>query len=153
MQGLDQLIACAGDWRGVNRLQDPNTGLPEASPTTATITPVLAARFVRIDYTWAYQGNAQEGSLLIGYETETAVATAYWIDGWHMGDKVMVCPGTTDEQGNLLVRGTFAAGDGPDWGWHIAITSSEAQSFGFVMHNVEPNGREWLAVEAEYTRV
>ena len=34
--------------------------------STATVTPVLGGRFIRVDYTWGYQGRPQEGSLLVG---------------------------------------------------------------------------------------
>jgi hypothetical protein len=54
MTALDRLIACAGNWSGTNRLQVSETELPEDSPSTAIVTSVLAGRFVRIDYTWAY---------------------------------------------------------------------------------------------------
>jgi hypothetical protein len=37
----EALAACAGSWRGANTLQDPNTGRPEESPSTVTVTPVL----------------------------------------------------------------------------------------------------------------
>jgi len=56
---LDGLIACAGSWRGpnsTNTLQDPQSGQPEESSSTATVTPVLGGRFVRLDYTWGYHG-------------------------------------------------------------------------------------------------
>src|SRR5262249_1570333 len=65
---LEGLTACAGSWRGTNTLQDANTGKPEASPSTVTVTPVLAGRFIRLDYTWGYQGKPQEGSLLVGFD-------------------------------------------------------------------------------------
>lgn len=68
MSALKGLTACAGPWRGTNTLQDPNTGRPEGSPSTLTVTPVLAGRFIRLDDTWDYQGKPQEGSLLVGFD-------------------------------------------------------------------------------------
>ena len=56
MNVLDSLAACAGNWRGVNTLQDPETNRPDDSPGSATVTPVLGGRFVRVDYTWSYRG-------------------------------------------------------------------------------------------------
>jgi hypothetical protein len=52
MGALDGLIACAGRWRGSNRLHDPTTGSPEDAPATAIVAPLLGDRFVRLDYTW-----------------------------------------------------------------------------------------------------
>ena len=91
MNMLEKFMSYTGSWRGNNRLQDPNTNTPVDSPSTATIMPVLGGRFMRMDYTWEYLGKPQAGSLLIGYEAEAEVATAHWIDTWHMGDKVMAC--------------------------------------------------------------
>lgn len=153
MSALDGLLACGGSWRGTNRLQDPHTNLPEDSSSMATVAPVLAGRFVRIDYTWSYQGKPQEGSLLIGYEAKTSTVTAYWIDTWHMSDKVMVCPGIASEKGELTVLGSYAAPPGPDWGWRISITPDNGKGFRIVMFNIEPGGREYFAVESHYTRV
>ena len=149
MSGLNGLLACAGNWQGTNRLQDPHSNSPEETPSTATVTPVLGGRFVRLDYTWTYHGEPQEGSLLIGYERKINVVTAYWIDSWHMSDKVMECRGAAVD-GEILLLGSYAAPPGPDWGWRITIATREADRFNITMHNVEPGGHESLAVESQY---
>ena len=38
MNPVETLTALAGNWRGANTLQDPNTGEPEESPSTVTVT-------------------------------------------------------------------------------------------------------------------
>lgn len=143
-------MAYAGSWRGNNRLQDPHTNAPDDSPATATITPILGSRFIRLDYTWAYQGSPQEGSLLIGYEAEAGVVTAHWIDTWHMGDKVMACRGNASKSGEISVLGSYGAPPGPDWGWRIIIRPGEGRRLHVVMFNITPDGDEMLAVETEY---
>jgi len=153
MSTLKTLMASRGSWRGNNRLQDPHTNAPEDSPATATITPILDGRFIRLDYTWAYQGSPQAGSLLIGYEAEAEVITVHWIDTWHMGDKVMACRGTISNSGQISVLGSYAASPGPDWGWRMIITPDEGQGLRLVMVNISPDGQEALAVETDYTRV
>jgi hypothetical protein len=77
MHALDRLAACAGRWRGSNRLHDPHTGKPEDTESTAVLATLLSGKFVRLDYTWSYQGASQEGSLLIGYQSEPGKATAH----------------------------------------------------------------------------
>ena len=149
--GLDKLLACAGGWRGSNRLQNPKTNAPEDSPATASVNVILAGRFVRIDYTWGYEGRPQEGSLLIGHEPETDVVTTQWIDTWHMGHKVMESKGTINSDGEISVRGSYAAPPGPDWGWRTVIIPGE-QQLRIIMYNISPDGREELAVEASYSR-
>ena len=116
------------------------------------ITPILDGRFVRMDYTWEYQGKPQAGSFLIGYEMEVEKVTAHWIDTWHMGDKVMACQGTVSNNGQISVLGSYAAPPGPDWGWRTIITPGEDQSLRLIMFNISPDGQEDLAVEADYTR-
>lgn len=153
MSVLEKLMAYTGSWWGNNRLQDPNTNTPEDSPATATIIPVLGGSFIRIDYTWEYQGKPQAGSLLLGYEAEAEVVTAQWIDTWHMGDKVMACRGAVSNSGEISVRGSYAAPPGPDWGWRTIITPHEGQRLRIVMFNIWPDGQEGLAVETDYTRV
>ncbi len=152
MNMLDRLAACAGTWRGTNRLHDPNTNKPEDSSSTVIVTPMLAGRFVRLDYTWAYQGRAQEGSLLLGSDADAGAVTAHWIDTWHMGDKVMACRGPAPDDATLSVRGSYAAPPGPDWGWRIDLTPAVGATLRLLMFNIDPDGREEPAVEATYTR-
>ena len=152
MNGLNSLIARAGEWRGKNLLQDPETNQPEESVSTLTLTPVLENRFVRAEYTWQYRGTAQEGCFLIGYEADTQTISLHWIDTWHMGDKVMACRGIVDARGRIAARGSYAAGDGPDWGWTIQIDPGEDQTLRVAMANVAPDGQEYPAVEGLYSR-
>jgi hypothetical protein len=152
MSNLTTLAEYDGQWRGTNRLHDPNTGSPEDSPTTATITPILGGTFVRLDYTWRYQDTPQEGSLLIGYEAETDVLTGHWIDTWHMGDKVLACRGASADGRTLSLLGSFVAPPGPDWGWRIVLDLGDTGTWSMIMTNISPEGTEYEAVEAHYRR-
>ena len=153
MSGLDRLAARAGRWQGSSRLHDPHTGKPDDSASTAVVTTLLGGRFIRLDYDWSYQGVAQEGSLLIGFQSVLGKATVHWIDSWHMSDGVMACEGAAEPDGTIDVRGSYAAPPGPDWGWRIELRSGDGSSFRVVMHNVTPDGQEALAVEAAYERI
>jgi Protein of unknown function (DUF1579) len=146
----EALTPCAGRWAGTNRLQDPHANIAGDSPATAVLTPVLGGRFLRLDYTWAYRGAPQEGSILFGGDPAGAL-TAHWIDTWHMGDLVMACRGAVEAGGVVSVRGSYAAPPGPDWGWRIDLYPG-ADKLRVVMFNIWPDGREELAVEATYTR-
>ena len=151
MSALDRLAACAGRWRGSNRLHDPHTGKPEDSTSTAVLTALLGGRFVRLDYGWSYRGAPQEGSLLIGHQAGHGRATAHWIDSWHMSDVVMACEGAVEADGTVAVRGGYAAPPGPDWGWRIVVRPADP-ALHVVMRNVTPDGEEALAVEATFER-
>jgi hypothetical protein len=145
---IDALTAAAGQWRGTNTLQDPNIGQPEETPSTATVTPVLGGRFIRVDYTWGYQGKPQEGSLLVGFDPKSGEVSGHWIDTWHMGRKVLACAGTASD-GTIAVRGSYAAPLGADWGWRIDIATDPLQ----IRHtNIDPDGKEELAAEGVYSR-
>ncbi len=51
MPGLEALAAMAGTWTATYELRgDPSFDCD--TPSTATVTPILGGRFVRIDYTW-----------------------------------------------------------------------------------------------------
>jgi hypothetical protein len=150
---LDVLSGCAGAWRGTNRLQVSAQEPADESPSELNITIVLGGRFLRIDQKWARQGRPQEGSLLIGYDPDSQVATAHWIDTFHMGHKVMECRGVITKGGALDVRGSYAAPPGPDWGWRITLAPAAAGGLEISMFNIDPEGKEELAVSATYQRV
>lgn len=152
MSKLQPLIDLAGQWQGPSVLQDPSNNLKDESTSTATITSIVGGRFVRIDYTWAYNGKPQEGSFLIGLVRSTGVLTMHWIDSFHMSDVVMACQGTINEAGTIDVRGSYAAPPGPDWGWRTVFTLAP-DTIRMVMYNIWPEGKEELAVEAVYRRV
>lgn len=151
MNGLETLKACAGSWRGTSTLHE-TPDKSEDSSSTATVTPILGGRFVRLDYTWGYQGAPQEGSLLIGYDKKAGNVTAHWIDSWHMSNKVMACEGMAGDGDELSIRGSYAAPPGPDWGWRTTITADPRRALRMVMYNISPEGQEDLAVQASYTR-
>lgn len=152
MASLDQLLACAGEWRGVNRLYESPDGPADESPSRVMITPVLGGRFVRVDQWWSREGVEQEGSLLIGHDPNAGVPTGHWIDTFHMGRKVMACTGRAGEDGTIDLRGSYAAPPGPDWGWRITVGRDAKGGLEIVMYNVDPAGNEALAVRATHSR-
>ena len=151
MNPVETLAALAGTWRGLNTLHDPHTGEPEGSPSTVSVTPLLGGRFVRIDYDWAYQGKPQEGSLLVGFASESGAVSVHWTDTWHMGRIALNCVGEATTNGGLDVRGSYAAPPGPDWGWRIEI-GPEGDSLRIAHTNFDPDGKPYPAVLAVYTR-
>jgi cytidine deaminase len=152
MNAFDGLRQCAGNWRGTNVLQDPTSGKPDESASTLHVTPVLGDRFIRLDYTWRYQDKPQEGSLLVGLDPKTGEVSGHWIDTWHMGRIAMDCRGSLPADGGVVIRGSYAAPPGPDWGWRIDINTNDDTVR--IMHtNADPAGKEEPAVEGVYTRM
>jgi Protein of unknown function (DUF1579) len=151
MAGRDFLLSLAGEWRGTSRLHDPHTNSPDDSPSVATVIPILNGRFVRLDYTWAYHGEPQQGQLLFGVDGTVGIVSAVWIDTWHMGDLFLVCRGESGGGPGVLVTGAYAAPPGPDWGWRTELRPTD-DGFQLVMTNIAPDGKEAPAVEASYRR-
>ena len=150
--GIGRLLRLAGRWEGISRLWEPTTEGARESRSTANVTSILEGSFVRIDYTWTFDGEPQEGSLLFGHEEKGDRLTVVWVDTWHMGDRVMVCRGTGTDGDALSVRGSYAAPPGPDWGWRTVIEPAGRDSFRMSMYNISPEGHEVLAVDAMYSR-
>lgn len=146
------LASHLGRWQGSNRLHDPHTGSPDDSPSAVTIEPLLQNRFVRVNYTWQYQKKPQEGSILLAFDPSSKDVTAHWIDSWHMGQAAMSCAGTRDEHGSVVLKGTYAAPPGPDWGWRIELDCRDSDALSLRMFNITPEGESSPAVEATYSR-
>lgn len=69
-----------------------------------------------------------------------------------MGDKLMACWSTTEDDDIISVLGSFSNPDGPDWGWRIDVIPEVAESLSVTMFSISPEEQEFPAVEAHYTR-
>ncbi len=149
MSAPESLRTSIGAWTGANRLFLPEEPTRE-SQSTASVALVARGKFSTIAYTWAFEGESQEGLLLIGQADE--VVSAVFVDSWHMGDKLMLCEGRAAANEAIKVRGSYAVEGGPDWGWRIVVEPGD-NTLRVTMYNVTPDGDEVLGVEASYTRV
>jgi Protein of unknown function (DUF1579) len=142
-----------GTWAGNNLLRTSWLTPPEhQSPSNLSVTPVAKGKFLAFTDTWSHEDVSQEGLIILGYDKQQDVATAAWVDSWHMSSKIMSYQGTIDEQGLIDLRGSYEAPPGPDWGWRIVITPAPGKELLIVMYNCSPEGAEELAVQAEYKR-
>lgn len=146
----DSLEAAVGRWSGVNRLYMLEEEMREA-PSEAVFEPAAGGQFYTLRYTWSYEGQPQDGLLLFNRPGEQGAVEVYWVDSWHMGDLVLHSRGEAVAGGALVVRGTYRVGDSPEWGWRTDI-SAASDALNFIMYNVSPEGEEYLAVEALFTR-
>ena len=151
MSNLSALLACAGNWRGSNKVMDPTEQINDSSDAQAQIESVFNGKFVAINYTWAYRGQRADGLMLVGFNPHTGVATINWVDSWHMQPDMMHSTGTIDAAGAVTVQGAYAAPPGPDWGWRTILTPG-ADSFRIDMVNITPDGQEAPAVEMIFER-
>ena len=150
---MDDLNFLAGKWEGNNLVWESLDQEPYESKTSAKVTPVAMGKFLRIDYTWSLENEPQEGSLLVGQEESNQAVSAIWVDSWHNGDKMMACQGGVETNGSVNLLGSYAVQSGPDWGWRIVVEPGGIDSFRIFMYNINPQGVEELAVEADYRLV
>jgi hypothetical protein len=152
MAAVEDLANLTGRWAGPNKLWLEPDKPERRSDATMAVAVAGQGRFVTFTYTWADSEKPQDGLLVVGFEKDRGVVTGHWLDSWHNSDKVMRLEGEATSDGGIRIRGSYPAPPGPDWGWTIAIEPG-ADRFRLIMHNVWPEGREDLAVEAVFTRV
>jgi hypothetical protein len=152
MTPAEKLARLAGRWTGTSRLWLSPAEEARESASTATIAPTAQGHFLTIAYTWATDGEPQDGLLLLATTMPAEAVSAVWIDSWHMGRELMRCHGQIDPSGVASVKGSYAAPPGPDWGWRIVVEPDGGETLRLVMYNVTPGGEEMLAVEGVYRR-
>ena len=119
------------------------------SPSRLSATLVING-FLQIHYHWVYEAKPQEGLLLIGDDAKNGIVTASWVDSFHQSKRVMFCQGVPLANG-VSVKGTYPAGEGPDWGWRIDLEHTAA-GLSLTMYNISPDEQTYLAVRAEHVR-
>jgi len=147
---LQRFAWLAGNWAGTNKLWLDPTQPAQESESVMVVGTKGKGRFVTFTYTWATD-EPQDGLLVFSFDDAKNVITAHWLDSFHTGEKVMPFEGRAEPGGTVLVRGSYEAPSGPPWGWTIRVEPGD-DAFSIVMHNISPEGEEFLAVQAEYTR-
>lgn len=147
-----KLANLVGEWKGTNVLHAPWMPEPvQKSDSTATVRSKMNGQFLSIEYTWAFEGEPQEGMLILGCDSQCEQVEAVWTDSWHSKDTLMVCNGGFTQTNVISVMGHYAVPEHPDWGWRTEIVQGP-DTFRYVMYNVSPEGEEELAVETEFRR-
>lgn len=142
----------AGNWTGRNWLwMEPGTPAHECA-TTATAARVARGVCASIRYDWEFEGQLQEGLLLVLEAPEPGPDDVVWVDSFHTAGRFMRLHGETDERGRIVALGSYAAPSGPAWGWRIVIGSDGPGELHVLMYNVAPDGTAYPAVESRYRR-
>ncbi len=121
------------------------------SESTATVRSKMNRQFLSIEYTWSFDGEPQEGLVIVGCDPKSDAVQAVWTDSWHSKGVLMLCNGKVGADGGISVTGYYAVPDNPDWGWRTELGPSQ-KGFQYAMYNVSPEGVEELAVETEFVR-
>ncbi|MCU0617477.1 MAG: DUF1579 domain-containing protein, partial [Gemmatimonadaceae bacterium] len=122
------------------------------SDTTLVVERAVGDVITLLRYTWAHDGTAHDGVLLVRDTAPDAPPAMVWADSFHTGGTFMsLGPGQRTAQG-VSATGSYAAPPGPDWGWRIALEATAPAKLTLRMYNITPDGEEALAVEAIYSR-
>lgn len=149
----EDLAKYVGTWRGTNRLHV--TWMPEPlkeSESKLEVSLKANRQFVSFEYTWAYEGEPQEGLIVLGCDPKSDAIQTVWTDSWHSSHTFMLSDGAVADDGSITVKGHYKVKDHPDWGWRTDIIPGDA-SLRVVMYNVSPEGDEEIAVETDFTRI
>lgn len=145
----------AGTWSGRSTLSTPWMEEKEhPGDSVLVVAPSANGAAARLDYTWVFEGEPQQGTILVVRAGDHC--SAGWTDSWHQHNAVMSLDGSVsgcEADGEILafVQGTYPAGRGPDWGWWITV-----RIVGDVLHldmdNVGPAQPAEPAMRATYRR-
>jgi hypothetical protein len=143
------LSGVVGRWSGSSRLWLEPDQEPRECAMEATIRAIAGAAFVRIEYTWTFDGRPQDGELLLCRDARASRWNAVWIDSWHMPHTFMHSTGSLDHV--VDIEGGYAVPGHPDWGWRTRI-ELEGETLVLHMWNVSPEGEAALAVHSRLER-
>lgn len=122
-------------WRGQGELWlDPHGDEAERCECT------LAIAADAVTYTWSFRGEPHQGELRL------RDGGADFTDTFHSA-RPMACATVPGSWALVEVAGTYAAGDGPPWGWRIAVSlRPDSDELVLQMTNVAPWGEDGRAV-------
>lgn len=143
----ESLSPFLGHYTGTARTWFKPDELVDSQPIALTGEGALAERFLRLRYSSTLQGKPYEGELLVGYDPHQQRYEASWIDSFHMSRAMLLLTSETGAAAPYLTS-TYFAGEGPRWGWHIALVA-EGRARWVRMYNVPPEMAPLLGVEFE----
>lgn len=152
MRIVECLAPFVGQWQGIHRQRILPTDEFVASDATASVT-VTAREYVSLAYTWSDGDAPQEGLLLLSGGDGPEGVAAVWLDSFHASPTWMLFAGTVGEDGVVRLTGSYAAPEGPDWGWQILVAPREGGGGRMTMLNLVPGEEPYEAVDAVYDRL
>ncbi|MCP9765489.1 DUF1579 family protein [Lacihabitans soyangensis] len=154
MKIVDLNSKYVGQWKGTYRLILSWLPNPDfISESHMEIKAVANGKFLTMTYDWQHDGLDQHGMILIGNNNKQFEVTASWVDSWGMSGKIMNCFGTVDDEGDISVTGSYEVNNSPDWGWRIEIPCPTDNALQIKMYNVSPEGQDFFAGDANYSKV
>lgn len=142
-----------GTWQGTNRLWFDPAAPAFESASTARLRDAAGADCLLLEYTWSHEERGHDGVLLLHLPTGAGPIEAVWCDSFHSGGGLLHFQGTLDAEHGIDVLGSYAAPEGPDWGWRIQLLQEAGAGWQLRMFNISPAGEEFPAVAVDYRRV
>lgn len=138
-------VLAGTNWHGPAELWlDPLGNEAQTSACTLHLEPS------GLRYTWTYEGAPHQGTITLDEEGGT------FIDTWH-SPTAMRCEKASRSTALVDLLGSYAAGDGPRWGWRLLLSlrppfGGAPESIVLQMINITPWGEEGRAVRMIATR-
>ena len=141
---FDELVGTR--WSGTSELWLDPLG-DEAARSECTLTVERRDDAYAVLYTWAHDGVDNDGSYLV--HPDHVVFT----DAWHKADG-MRCARRAGSRALFDAEGSYAVGDGPEWGWGstLSFRTMGPPSLVLQMTNIAPWGEHGRAVRMILTR-
>lgn len=103
-----------------------------------------------VRYTWEYEGAPQNGSITLD------ASGGAFRDSWH-NPAPMTCARVAASTALVNLLGSYAAGDGPRWGWRLILSlrpswEGAPEALVLQMTNITPWGEEARAVRMVSSR-
>jgi len=98
-----------------------------------------------LSYSWSYEGDPQQGRLELRNDGAT------WTDSWHSPEP-MTCTAVPGSAASIDVMGSYAAGQGPAWGWRTTVSLRPTGELVLQMTNITPWGEHGRAVRMVFAK-
>ena len=133
-------MTTSGDLAGTSWKGTAELWLDPLGNVAATSECTVKVGESEVSYTWAYEGEPHQGRLAL------RAGGADFTDTFH-SSTAMPCAAVPSTWALVDVFGTYEAGDGPPWGWRIAISQRPGGGEIVIqMTNVKPWGEDGRAV-------
>jgi hypothetical protein len=144
-------LALAADhkWEGTSRLH--LSWLPEDQrihTSSTTLQMTASEDRLEVKYTWEHEGQPQTGDMVISADQ---TVTMSWHDSWHQSEGRLELVGEPSED-QVSALGSYGEESQEKWGWRITLKAKAENALSLTMTNIDPQGNEEWAVDAQYSQ-
>jgi len=141
----DAFAAATGTWSGSSQFRMMPSDPFSTEPAAGALALAAGGSLVSFAYTWSHPVDGDQDGLLVAGPDDSGGLVALWADSWHQQPAPMSMTGSIDDDGALLVSGSYAG----EWGWRIALSAGDLLTM--RMENVVPASVAGEADAGPYT--